>query len=334
MLPLLHLVKWKATSGPRVVSCSMLVDFIQIHIRNVFLFGFGLALAKQVFGENIHCQTDKSTIDQVIVDMKCFINGTWSKYKDESFYHDYYQWIPLILFMLAISFHLPCRIWFKWMGNFIQEVTANLKDRESCEKVLYLVKESRGNGLFWKTWILEFVYAIQFMLQIGLLDLTFHHMWSKSGWSPSIIPQLFPDMARCDHDYFAASFKTTGKFTCLLPLNTAYRKMWWITYVIFIVLFILQMICHAYRIYLVCFYGREQIDMWWCMKIASSRAETWNAKVLLMNMNKTDIMCPDSPCCTKRHCKKENCISLDTIVREADVASAPEKRRAVYATEV
>lgn len=312
MLPLLHLVKWKTTDGPRVVSCSMLVDFIQIHVRNTFLFGFALSLLKQIFGENIHCQLDKSSIDQVIVDMQCYINGTWSKYKEETIYHDYYQWISLILFLLAISFHLPCRIWFKWMGKFIQEMTANVKDQESCEKVVQVVKESRGNGLFFKTWILESVYSILLMIQIGLLDFVFHHMWSKSGWSPSIIQQLFPDMVHCNHDYFAGGFETTGKFTCILPLNTAYRKIWWITYFIFAALMALLVICHAYRIHLLCFYGREKIDMWWCIKISSSRVETWKAKVMLTKMYRVEIKCPDSPCIYRRLYKKENYTNSDT----------------------
>lgn len=107
MLPLLHLLKWKGSHRGNIQSCSMLVDFNQIHIRNLFLFCFGLGLAKQMFGENIECQHNKHDIEKKVLEMKCFINYTRTTFMDETLIHDFYQWIPVILLLLAFSFHFP-----------------------------------------------------------------------------------------------------------------------------------------------------------------------------------------------------------------------------------
>ena len=293
MLPLLNLVKWKGSI--HVTSCSMLVDFIQVHVRNVFLFCFGLGLAKQLFGDSIHCQRDGSSIDQVIVDMKCFINGTHSQVNGEKFYLDYYQWIPVILLLLALSFHMPCRIWHKWTGGFIQEVTTHLKDQAACDRVLHVVTQCRGNGLFWKTWMLEMLYSVHLLWHIWILNLVFHDVWSLSGWSPQkALAVLFPDMAHCHYDYFGGGGQTEAKFTCLLPLNSAYRKVFGVIHVLFILLAVLHVACFSYRAYLVIAHGRKRVDMWWCMTIAASRAQTWQVKTTLMDMCRDSVLCKDS----------------------------------------
>ena len=290
MLSLWNLVKWKG----QVMSCSMLVDFTQIHVRNLLLFCLGLGLVKQLFGESIHCQRNGSNLDQVLLDMKCFINGTRSSFMGSTFYLDYYQWIPVILLLLAISFHLPCRIWCHWTGGFIREVTTHLKDQAACDHVFHVVTLSRGNHLFWKTWMLEILYAVHLLVHIQILNLVFHDVWSLSGWSTTALTVLFPDMVHCNYDYFGGGVQTAARFICLLPLNSAYRKVFGVVVCLLILLAVLHVMCFTYRLYLVFVYGRKRINMWWCMTIASSHAQTWQVQIKLKDMCRDSLLSKES----------------------------------------
>ncbi|GBN13077.1 hypothetical protein AVEN_257666-1 [Araneus ventricosus] len=240
-------------------------------------------MARQLFGDNINCQLDGQSIGQSFLNTKCFINGTRTNLIGPTYatlpilYHDYYQWIPIVLLLLAFSFYLPFRIWSRHIHNFMEELTTKIEDEESCDRIFQVITLSKGNRLYWKTWALECVYAVHLMIHIILLNQFFHRLLSLSGWSWSAIPLLFPEIATCFYDYFGRGLQTLGKFQWLMPLNTLYRKIFFVVYVMCSVLIPLHVIFFLYRMIMALRMGRNWINMWWCVQISKQAAKTWHA---------------------------------------------------------
>lgn len=149
-------------------SYSPLIDFQQIHIRNIFVFAFGLSVARQLFGENIICHVMRQNIIQNYVDMQCFINGTFTP-QDPPIYYDYYQWIPIYFLYMAFIYY-PFSIWCQIYGSYIKELTSHVKDEDRCREIFEIIQLSKGNLLFWKTWALEIFYFVNLLIQIGLTN--------------------------------------------------------------------------------------------------------------------------------------------------------------------
>ncbi|GFY61761.1 innexin [Trichonephila inaurata madagascariensis] len=285
MLPL-ALLKWKSRDvSPK--SHSLLVDFNQIHVRNLFLFCFALSISRQYFGENINCQIDGHRVSQSFLDTKCFINGTLTNFSGVQepilpvLYHDYYQWVSIVLLLQAISFHLPFRLWSKNIHSYVQELTIQKFEKSECDRVFNVITSSKGNGIFWKIWTLECFYAAQLICQIFLLNLFFHRVWSLSRWSWSAIPILFPEMGTCIYDYFSGGGQTAGRFRCLLPLNSVYRKVFFVIYGLFAILLVLHKVFFLYRLFLTIRLGPKWINMWWSLQIAQDVANSWHGKQTL-----------------------------------------------------
>lgn len=280
---MVQLLKWKLSNVPQW-SHSTLVDLQQLYVRNVFLFCFGLSMTRQFFGPNIICQLDGNRLTQDMLDTKCFINGTFTDFSDTenaivpSLNHNYYQWVSLVLLLMAFSFHFPFRMWAKYASQFIKELSTCLKTEEDCCRVIHIIRQSRGNHLFWKMFLLECIYFMHLVLQIVLMDQFFNRIWSLSKWSHTAIDLLFPDMSSCFYDFYSVGGITTGRFRCLLPLNSVYRKVFWIIYPVFVSLMALHVLFFVYRLCLAIYFGKEWINEWWCVQVAKSRAESWLAK--------------------------------------------------------
>jgi hypothetical protein len=280
MLNPLSLVKFRSASK-LAKSHSFLVDCQQVHIRNFFLFCFGLSVARQLTGENILCLVEGQS--QSYVDTRCFINGTFtdSMNREENtrviYYHSYYQWISVYLLCVAISFSTPYYCWFRLFQSYLNEISVPTKKLEEAENVFYTIKISKGNRLFWKTWVLEMVYAICFITHILMADIFFNGLWSQTGWSLKSIPIIFPHTGKCHFSYIL-SVETEGKYTCFLPLNSVYRKIFWLVYMIVMTLSITNVLTFMYRIFLLVKIGPKYIDIWWATKIAYHSTEIWILK--------------------------------------------------------
>lgn len=277
MLPLLHLLKFKGSILKRN-SHSFLVDAHQVYMRNLFLFCFGLSLARQFFGENIVCHRAGAALLQNFIDLTCFINGTFTIDSNENIlYHDYYQWVSILLLFLAASFYVPFRAWTRRYGSFLEELTS--KDIDDYTRVCQLIHESKGNMMFVKTWCLELFYAFHIAYNLELIDWFFNRIWSSNGWKWSAVYTIFPDMGKCFIDYITGGDVTHGKFFCLLPLSTIYRRVFIILYGAMILMIVMHLLFLFYRLYLVFRYGITDLNRWWCLSVARQLAPHWESKI-------------------------------------------------------
>lgn len=280
MIPLVQLLKFKGAGR----SHSIIIDFNQIYVRNLLLFGFGLCMARQFSGPDIICHIDTKSIDALYINTKCFINGTMTlptEQQDNVIYHNYYQWVSIVLLIMILTFYFPFAVWSRCYGYYLRQLNTNVKDIDACKRIEKLVKDSKGNYFFWKTFALEMIYAVHLLLHVYLLDLFFNQIWSKSGWSWNAIPQIFPETGSCHVDYYTGGALTTGKFICLLPLNIMFRKVFSVLYGVVIFSIALHILSFLYRIILVIRLGRKLVDIWWSFHIAQCCAETWEVRQAL-----------------------------------------------------
>ncbi|XP_037084414.1 innexin inx3-like [Pollicipes pollicipes] len=107
----------------------------RLHYRTTFVFVMGSCLmvtATQYLGDKIACLTDRDAVPDRVINTYCFISSTFSlpstfgqqaglevAHKGlgpstpdtETKYHNYYMWVPYVLFLQAISFYVPHWIW-------------------------------------------------------------------------------------------------------------------------------------------------------------------------------------------------------------------------------
>lgn len=271
MNSLLQLIKFNPKNDQ---SHSILIDFQQIYMRNVVLFCTGLSMARQLFGENIICQSTVKSLTQNFIDTKCYINGTTTKGTDATIYHDYYQWISVYLLLLAFGFYFPYSIWSKLFGNYLRHLE-NLADRPN--EAIQVITDSNGNLLFLKTWVLEFFYIIYLIFILYVTDLFFNNLWSLSGWSWNAVYKICPDNGSCVIHYFQSSGDTHASFNCLLPLCSVYRKILLTLYGLVLILILFNVCMIIYRIRLVV-HKKRFINVWWAFLIVQQSTTSWNMK--------------------------------------------------------
>lgn len=269
MNPLTHLVKF---SSKQHKSYSVLVDIFQIYFRNIILFCTGLSMVRLLFGEIIVCQTMGRSVSQTFVDTKCYINGTITD--KEGLYHDYYQWVSVYLLLCAFAFYFPYSIWAKLFANYIRHLES-LSDKP--EQAIQVIKDSKGNFIFFKTLTLEIFYTVYLFFILFLTDLFFNGIWSRFSWSYTAVYKIFPDTGKCNVTYFHAGGDTDDRFICLLPLCSVYRKVFSALYILTITLIISNVCIISYRIFLM-WRKRKCVNIWWAFEIVKCCTVSWNVK--------------------------------------------------------
>lgn len=271
MNPLLHLIKF---GSKRRQSHSVLIDLQQIYIRNAILFCTGLSMVRVLFGDTIHCQNTERSLSQTFVDTTCFINGTMTIGEHSTLYHDYYQWVSVYLLMLAFGFYLPYSVWSKWCGDCLRHLEALA---QKPEEAIQVIKDSNGHYLFVKTMALEIFYVLYLILLLILTDVFFNRLWSQLGWSWKAVYVIFPDGGTCFFTFFLVGDFTVGRYYCLLPMCSVYRKVFLALYMLFVALMVTNVFILSYRAALA-FQKRNRVNEWWALTIVSSCALSWDAK--------------------------------------------------------
>lgn len=114
----------------------------------IFMVCSGLVTAKEYFGSPIQCYALKSPIPQNVLNTYCFFMATYSVTKhnqtgirvvypgvgqhdegDDVKYHSYYQWVPIVLFLQALSFYFPRFIWRNFEGGLFTSILQGMDKR-------------------------------------------------------------------------------------------------------------------------------------------------------------------------------------------------------------
>lgn len=272
MYTLLHLVDFNSKQEK---SYSIFLTIYHMYVRNAILFCTGLTMIRFLFGNVIECLNDNVRFPQSYMDTKCYINGTLTKEEGHPIlYHDYYQWVPVYLLLLAFGFNFPYLLWYKQYGNYLQYLE---KLADKPEKLIQVIKHSKGNLIFLKTVALEFFYAVYLIFILLVTDVFFNELWSYFNWSWTAVYKIFPDNGACYFAYNQSGGNSENKLNCILPLCSIYRKIFLTLYFLVWALMIMNTWMILYRIILI-LHKKKCINIWWAFKIAEQCAASWDTK--------------------------------------------------------
>lgn len=209
--------------------CSTSCDLHYFYTRNFFIATFMLSITKQLFGDSITCCCVTNKIPKDTVDTSCFLNGTFT-YINESYYglnihlpkyyHNYYQWIPLIFVLESLAFSFPHWIWETIVGNYIKQLSIKTTklDESYCNFIVSELKNSEYM-FYLKHVILDMFYFANVLFQMLLLNICLNNDFIQFS------EKLFPIYTNCHFTWMESSDYSLYKLKCILPLNILYEKI-------------------------------------------------------------------------------------------------------------
>lgn len=276
----------------------------RLHYRLTFWFLVAccfIVSSKQFIKDHINCISDKSIAP--VVDTFCFFSSTFTvaELQNSSFvrsgaaahpgvgpysgrgdviHHTYYQWVPFVLFIQALMFYGPRKLW-KHMenGRLITIVHAmrtgklvgeeertinNIKiesDKSRSQKVewfckMYLSMERFRVSRDWAIMLVvcEFLNAANVILQMWMTDAFFRgnfrnlgiHWWNDNG---DALDEVFPKVTKCTfHKYGPSGSIQTHDTICIMSLNIVNEKIYVLLWFWLIGLFIVTCLALIWRL--------------------------------------------------------------------------------------
>lgn len=208
------------------------LPFFRIHyqITVSVLLAFCLILtAKVLFGDTIDCVSKIKTHDKYY-DNICYSIGTYTRYKikqegtsiridnvvtnvsfkvdpesryiysgimigDEPvqvFWHTYYQYIPILLFVQAVLFYFPHYLWKTWENGVISSICKRLHDNrftpaeyfESNNDLIYYIQNCLkfNKSLVYKYHLCHVLLLFNLIIQIIVLNVIFNNQFISYGY--------------------------------------------------------------------------------------------------------------------------------------------------------
>lgn len=296
---------------PQEVSIDNLVSRLHYRATTLILFVASvLVTSRQYIGEHIACITDTKSVPENVMNTFCFFMATFTvrtnvslhekhgipylgvsainseNLRDDSYVlrHNYYQWVPFVLFGQAIAFYLPHYIWkrkedgrlrkytegFKYMAYSLTE-SVGLKTPQgenvpSAVVVQQRLDEFRHAFLqrlhvqrMWAAWFIlcEILNAINLIVQIYLTNVFlsggFYDLGPAairtSDMDQSVLDEIFPKITKCTfHKYGPSGSLQAHDAMCVLALNIINEKIFLVLWFWYLMLFIVTMLGLIWRI--------------------------------------------------------------------------------------
>jgi len=246
-----------------------------------------LTTGKQYFGSNIHCMTDHSAVNMAVFESWCFMSGTYSiphyrhnysqshnhAYPGVStgdhgsggsekgvLYHNYYQWVNLLLVLQACVSYIPWAWWKSSEGGKISKLTASINKDPLTEVPLGDQVNGLGNFLVnnqkWfdscalKLLLCQGLCLLFSICQMYFMDIVLNNQFLHLGshiqnWDQLNIAlnTLFPLVVMCEMSFFGNSGEVqNASGMCNLPINIINEKIYLIIWVWFLVMIIVTVL--------------------------------------------------------------------------------------------
>jgi hypothetical protein len=229
-----------------------------------------LTTSKQFFGEPIQCSNQQ--LPKGMFSSYCFMAGTITIAHEERtedlpethahlgisshqtgkvLQHNYYQWVPFVLFLQAVLFYSPYRLWKMVEGGKLDKLLAKVSNDPLTETPLN--EQVQGIGKFlaakpcWynvfarKMFLAEIGILLVSVLQMYLLDIIFEGKFFGLGhdfmsvtypWEHArVVEEVFPLVTNCRMKYIGTSgspIQDSG--LCILSINILNQKIFLISW--------------------------------------------------------------------------------------------------------
>lgn len=257
-----------------------------------------LVSSRQYIGEHIQCiseNKDKAAIPQKVMNTFCFFTASFTiekytnhtlleegiiphlgvgpmKIGDEVKKHNYYQWVPFVLFGQALAFYLPHLIWKAQEGKRLStfseglRATSFLKGSKTEERINVLKKaflERLHVYSNWARWLIacEVLNALNVVLQVYLTDKFLSGAFFELGQAcndPRYLDIVFPKVAKCTfHKYGPSGTIQSHDALCVLALNIINEKIFIFLWFWYMILFGMSILMLFWRLAAWCLHARS-----------------------------------------------------------------------------
>ncbi|RWS23852.1 Innexin inx2-like protein [Leptotrombidium deliense] len=195
-----------------------------------------LVTTKQYFGDPIKCQEvqKKEKLPMAFLEKWCLLESTYtlktgwnlrvgtdviypgvisfatSKNQEnknvdstDSIYHNYYLWVPFVLFVLSCTFYIPRLIWKTNEGGTIKAMVTGLKSptipedlrQNGLNSIVTALKRNAGNNntLLMTCMLCETLYLINVILQMYYMNRFLRGTFASYGWKVTTFSDWSPE---------------------------------------------------------------------------------------------------------------------------------------------
>jgi len=253
-----------------------------------------LTTSKQFFGEPIHCMLGGGSIPLAVFQSYCFMSGTYTlpiissniteihpgvstgyvhagAKEDGTLYHNYYQWVCLLLAAQACVCYLP---WAFWkciengiVGKLIAKVSVDpltevsLSDQVSGLGDFLLDHKGWFNSKAIKLILCQLACLILTIAQMYFMDLVLGGQFLSLGNDIhqyevflQSLNKVFPKVVKCSMAYIGPSGEVVNNSgMCTLPVNIINEKIYLTLWIWFIFLVVVSLFCLALQFMLLLF---------------------------------------------------------------------------------
>jgi len=237
-----------------------------------------LTSCKQFFGNNINCMVGSSSpIPYGVFESYCFMSGTYTLpvissnlttihhwigtgetnaggAEEGTKYHNYYQWVPILLALQAALCYLPWHIWKGVEGGKVEMLLSDISKEPITEISLSDQVSKLGNFLITKGgWFSSSakymvlcqllclvssvgqMYVMNAILQGEFLSLGFN-LFSVDLLKKDLV-KVFPTVVKCSMSYVGPSGNVVNNSgLCTLPINIINEKIYLFLWVWFLLI--------------------------------------------------------------------------------------------------
>jgi len=236
-----------------------------------------LTTSRQFFGDPIHCMLGGGSIPLPVFQSYCFMTGTYTLphvtsnltsahpgvstgilnaggHEDGTVYHNYYQWVCLLLAVQACACYLPWGIWKGMEGGRVGKLLAKVSQDPLTETPVtdqvaglgdFLLSHSGWfNSSALKLLLCQISCLVLTVAQMYAMDLVLGNEYLSLGnnlLSLELINQaltkVFPKVVKCSMIYIGPSGDPVNNSgMCTLPINIINEKIYLVLWVWFLVI--------------------------------------------------------------------------------------------------
>uniref|UniRef100_A0A0N5BPE4 Innexin n=1 Tax=Strongyloides papillosus TaxID=174720 RepID=A0A0N5BPE4_STREA len=260
------------------VKLDDLCDRVNYYYTGTILITIAIFLgSRQTFGTPLTCFIEAQYNSHWIntVQSYCFITGTYTLRNESLFdldltfaeekdkiYHNYYQWVPYIFFLMAMGFYIPNFFWkiynedldvdFQTLLTLACEAKKDYGEskRKKLNSVINYLKKhlnsnpninssekkslTFGKNVLYSYFAMKIVYVINIVCQLVFLNSFIgrgNSMWAISIFStllsktPLFYSQYFPKVSFCDYKRIDVGTVMSNHVECTLMVNILNEKL-------------------------------------------------------------------------------------------------------------